>query len=97
MLNASASEPYAHAKILSVDMEEARKLPGVRCVICGDEYPNRAALLGRRFFMAKPGDTAIHWRAVAGGAAETPRLPRLPAISQVTYDVLPDVTNAWTA
>ena len=30
--------PYAHAKILSVDLEEAKKLPGVKCAICGDEF-----------------------------------------------------------
>ena len=68
--------PYAHAKIISVDMTEAKKLPGVRAVICGDEYPNRAGLyLEDRYFMAKPGDTAKYMgEAVAAVAAETPEI-----------------------
>ena len=68
--------PYAHAKILSVDLEEAKKLPGVKCAICGDEYPNRAGLyLEDRYFMAKPGDTAKYMgEAVAAVAAETPEI-----------------------
>ena len=63
--------PYAHARILSIDTSEAEKLPGVRAVITGDEYPNRAGLyLEDRYFMAKVGDTAKYLgEAVAAVAA----------------------------
>ncbi len=89
--------PYAHAKIISVDMSEARKLPGVRACICGDEYPNRAGLyLEDRFFMAKPGDTAKYMgEAVAAVAAETPEIAQAACgLIKVEYEELPAVTDA---
>ena len=89
--------PYAHAKIISVDLSEARKLPGVRCAICGDEYPNRAGLyLEDRYFMAKPGDTAKYMgEAVAAVAAETPEIAQAACeLVKVVYEELPAVTNA---
>lgn len=89
--------PYAHAKILSVDLEEAKKLPGVKCAICGDEYPNRAGLyLEDRYFMAKPGDTAKYMgEAVAAVAAETPEIAQAALdLIKVEYEELPAVTNA---
>ncbi len=89
--------PYAHAKIISVDMSEALKLPGVRAAICGDEYPNRAGLyLEDRYFMAKPGDTAKYMgEAVAAVAAETPEIAEEACrLIKVEYEELPAVTNA---
>jgi len=89
--------PYAHAKIISVDMSEALKLPGVRAAICGDEYPNRAGLyLEDRYFMAKPGDTAKYMgEAVAAVAAETPEIAEAACkLIKVEYEELPAVTNA---
>lgn len=89
--------PYAHAKILSVDLTEARKLPGVKCAICGDEYPNRAGLyLEDRFFMAKPGDTAKYMgEAVAAVAADTLEIAQQALeLIKVEYEELPAVTDA---
>lgn len=89
--------PYAHAKILSVDISEAQKMPGVRCVITGDEYPNRAGLyLEDRFFMAKIGDTAKYMgEAVAAVAAETLEIAQAACEKiKVEYEPLPAVTNA---
>jgi len=31
--------PYAHARILSIDVEQARSMPGVRAVIIGSDFP----------------------------------------------------------
>ena len=39
-----ARSPYAHAKILNIDIAAAKALPGVRCVITGDHYKKRAGL-----------------------------------------------------
>ena len=89
--------PYAHAKILSIDISEAEKLPGVRAVITGEEYPNRAGLyLEDRFFMAKVGDTAKYMgEAVAAVAAETPEIAEAAcALIKVEYEELPAITNA---
>lgn len=35
---AMVQSPYAHAKIISYDTSEAEKLPGVRCVLTGDDF-----------------------------------------------------------
>lgn len=89
--------PYAHARIIAVDISEAEKIPGVRCVITGDEYPNRAGLyLEDRYFMAKVGDTAKYMgEAVAAVAAETPEIAQAACDAiKVTYEELPAVTNA---
>lgn len=89
--------PYAHARILSVDLSEAKKMLGVRCCICGDEYKNRAGLyLEDRYFMAKPGDTAKYMgEAVAAVAAETPEIAEEACERiHVRYEPLPAVTNA---
>ncbi|WP_246321032.1 hypothetical protein [Paenibacillus germinis] len=34
-----AVSPHAHAKIISVDSSEARKVPGVKAVIIGKDHP----------------------------------------------------------
>lgn len=89
--------PYAHAKILAIDTSEAEKMTGVKCVITGDEYPNRAGLyLEDRYFMAKVGDTAKYMgEAVAAVAAETPEIAQAACdVIKVTYEELPAVTNA---
>lgn len=94
---ACVRSPYAHARILSVDISEAEKIPGVRCVITGDEYKNRAGLyLEDRYFMAKIGDTAKYMgEVVAAVAAETIEIARQACdLIKVEYEELPAVTNA---
>lgn len=89
--------PHAHAKILSVDTIKAWEIPGVRAVITGEEYPNRAGLyLEDRYFMAKAGDTAKYrGEAVAAVAAETPEIAQAACDAiHVEYELLPAVTNA---
>lgn len=92
-----ARSPYAHARILSIDTSAAVRLPGVKCVITGEEYQNRAGLyLEDRYFMAKVGDTAKYMgEAVAAVAAETPEIARQACdLIKVEYEELPAVTNA---
>lgn len=94
---ACVRSPYAHARILSIDISEAEKFPGVKCVITGDEYTNRAGLyLEDRYFMAKIGDTAKYMgEVVAAVAAETAEIARQACdLIKVDYEELPAVTNA---
>ncbi len=88
--------PYAHAKVLSVDLSEAKKLPGVKVVIDGTDYQKRVGLyLEDRFFMIKPGDTAKYMGdPIAAVAAETPEIARQACeLIKVEYEPLPVVGN----
>ncbi len=89
--------PYAHARILSVDTSAAEKLPGVKCVITGEEYKKRVGLyLEDRYFIPKAGDTAKYMgEAVAAVAAESLEIARQACdLIKVEYEELPAVTNA---
>ncbi len=89
--------PYAHAKVLSVDLSEAKKLPGVKVVIDGTDYQKRVGLyLEDRFFMIKPGDTAKYMGdPIAAVAAETPEIARQACeLIKVEYEPLPVVASA---
>ena len=89
--------PYAHARVLSVDLSEAKKVPGVKAVIDGTDYKKRVGLyLEDRFFMIKPGDTAKYMGdPVAAVAAETPEIERKACeLIKVEYEPLPVVSNA---
>ena len=97
MLHAKAHyTKYAHAKILSVDTEKARKMPGVAAIITHKDIPNNRWGLGGvpdqqvlaadkvRFF----GD------AIAVVAAETPEQARMAAdVVEVEYEPLPVVLS----
>ena len=39
------TSPYAHAKIKSIDLSEANKLPGVKAIITGNAYPGLVGVL----------------------------------------------------
>ena len=89
--------PHAHAKVLSVDLTEAKKLPGVKCVIDGTDYVKRVGLyLEDRFFMIKPGDTAKYMGdPVAAVAAETLEIAQKAVeLIKVEYEPLPVVATA---
>ena len=32
--------PHAHAKVISIDLSEAKKLPGVKAAVCRDDFPD---------------------------------------------------------
>ncbi|MBI4523084.1 MAG: xanthine dehydrogenase family protein molybdopterin-binding subunit [Deltaproteobacteria bacterium] len=38
--------PYAHARICNIDLSKARRVPGVRAIVTGQEIPNR--LMGKK-------------------------------------------------
>ncbi|OQB25107.1 MAG: Xanthine dehydrogenase molybdenum-binding subunit [Firmicutes bacterium ADurb.Bin182] len=87
--------PYPHAKILNIDISEAVKLPGVKCVITGEDYKKRGGLyLEDRNFLAV-GTAKYCGEAVAAVAAETLDIAEAAVeLIKVDYEELPAVTNA---
>jgi xanthine dehydrogenase YagR molybdenum-binding subunit len=84
--------PYAHAKVLSVDMHGAEKMPGVRAVINGNSPGAALEWSYLREFKTKLFDPHCchEGEEVAAVAAETPyqSWDALKAI-QVKYEILP--------
>jgi CO/xanthine dehydrogenase Mo-binding subunit len=87
--------PYPHAKIIRIDTGEAEKLPGVKCVITGDDYKKRGGLyLEDRNFLAV-GTAKYCGEAVAAVAAESLEIAEAAVdLIKVEYEELPAVTNA---
>lgn len=87
--------PYAHAKILSIDVSAAKALPGVKAVITGEYYKKRGGLyLEDKNFLAV-GTAKYLGEAVAAVAAETKELAQQAVnLIKVEYEELPAVTNA---
>ena len=66
--------PYAHAKILHIDTGKAEKLPGVRAVITGKDFPGIVVGFMKRYADRPPIaiDKVRHYgEAVAAVAAES--------------------------
>ena len=92
--------PYAHAKVLSVDMHEAEKMPGVRVVINGNSPGASLEWSYLREFKTKLFDPHCchEGEEVAAVAAETPyqAWDALKAI-QVKYEILPFIVDELKA
>ncbi len=97
--------PHAHAKIKSINVEKALKLPGVKAVITGKELPelpNRMEALGEIPFnpmhcahnvMARD-KVLYNGHAVAAVAATSPHIAEEALnLIEVEYEVLPGVLN----
>ena len=99
--------PYAHAKIVSIDLTEALEAPGVIGSLTGDEV----AILTEPFFQIAPapggnikdyalavGKARYVGEAVVAVVAETRELARDAAeLVEVEYEQLPAVVDARTA
>ena len=87
--------PYPHAKIISIDVSKAEKLPGVRAVITGEWYTKRCGLyLEDKNFLANK-TVKYQGEAVAAVAAETAEIAQEACdLIEVVYEELPAVTNA---
>jgi 4-hydroxybenzoyl-CoA reductase alpha subunit len=90
--------PHAHAKILSVDLSEAEKLPGVRCIITGKDFT--AGKLGNSEFAKEVNDkfplqkdkVRLIGDEVACVAADTENIAdEACRLIKVEYEVLPAV------
>lgn len=88
--------PHAHARIVSVDVTEARRLPGVFAVLTGEKYPTQFGVLP-----ITHDETAIAVDKVryigdivaAVAARDEATAERALALVRVTYDPLPEYTD----
>ena len=93
LFGAMLQSPYAHARILSYDASEAEKVPGVVCVLTGDDFEDHkmgpfikdegAIAKGKVRYMGEP---------VACVAAEDEATARAAALLiDVEYEELPAI------
>lgn len=84
--------PIAHGLIKQIDVSKARALPGVRVVVCGEDFPGYSGLYlkDRRIFAL---DRVRHFgEAVAAVAADTPEIAEQAlGLIDVEYEELPGV------
>ena len=86
--------PHAHARIVSIDIEKARTLPGVRAVIIGSDFPT----LYGSFIADQPivAQEKVRYQGepVAAVAADTEEIAHEAVrLIQVEYDPLPVVND----
>ena len=86
--------PYAHAKILSIDISAAKALKGVHDVITGDYYTKRGGLyLEDKNFLAV-NTVKFCGEPVVAVAAETPEIAEAACeLVKVEYEPLPVINN----
>lgn len=83
--------PYSHARIISIDTTDARKVPGVRAIITGEHLPLTGESMRDRPPLAT-GKVRYHGEAVAIVVADTPDQGDLAAnLIQIQYELLPVV------
>jgi CO/xanthine dehydrogenase Mo-binding subunit len=94
--------PCAHAKILSIDITAAEKLPGVRGVITGKDVPEKRFGALRYAFdqhLLARNEVLFAGEAVAAVAADTPDIAdEALDVIEVKYEEMPaifDVEEAW--
>lgn len=86
--------PYPHARIVSIDASEALRLPGVKAVVTGRDYPNYVGLylVDRNVYAVDKvrfvGDPVAGVAAVSPEAAE-----EALRLIRVEYEELPPVTD----
>ena len=86
--------PYAHAKILSIDVSAAKALKGLHDVITGDYYTKRGGLyLEDKNFLAV-NTVKFCGEPVVAVAAETPEIAEAACeLVKVEYEPLPVINN----
>ena len=86
--------PYAHAKIVSIDVSAAKALKGVHDVITGDYYTKRGGLyLEDKNFLAVS-TVKFCGEPVVAVAAETPEIAEAACeLVKVEYEPLPVINN----
>lgn len=86
--------PYAHAKIVSIDVSAAKALKGVHDVITGDYYTKRGGLyLEDKNFLAV-NTVKFCGEPVVAVAAETPEIAEAACeLVKVEYEPLPVINN----
>src|SRR3954451_9375493 len=101
--------PHAHARIMSINVDRALRLPGVKAIVTADDFPpiaNEEAFVGEgpmnfrdlsRNCMAR--DKVLYeGHAVAAAAAAERRLPEEALdLIEVEYEILPHVIDVEDA
>ncbi|MBF8984225.1 xanthine dehydrogenase family protein molybdopterin-binding subunit [Lutibacter sp. B2] len=87
-----------HAKIIHIDISKAEKLPGVKVITTGKDFPKRVGLyLEDKNFLAVD-KVRYMGEAVAAVAAETEEIAHEAVkLIEIEYEDLPIVTNALDA
>ncbi len=89
------TSPHAYAKILMIETEKARNMPGVRVVVVGDDFPfNFGLYLGDKPPLAI-GSVRYHGEPVAAVIADSYQLAKAAAKEVVVkYEVLAPLRSA---
>jgi CO/xanthine dehydrogenase Mo-binding subunit len=84
--------PHPHAKILNIDTSEAEKLPGVRAIVTGKEFPNYIGLYIVDRSLYAVDKVRYAGEPVAGVAAETEDIAEEACrLIHVDYEPLPAI------
>src|SRR5204863_7925300 len=91
--------PYAHARIIKIDVSAARSIPGVRAVITAADLPDR--MQGRRIFdipvLARDRVRYLGERIAAVAADSLELAEQAIAAMEVEYEELPAVFDVRAA
>ena len=86
--------PYAHAKIVSIDISAAKALKGVHDVITGDYYTKRGGLYLEDTNFLAVNTVKFYGEPVVAIAAETPEIAEAACdLVKVEYEPLPVINN----
>jgi CO/xanthine dehydrogenase Mo-binding subunit len=89
--------PYGHAKIMKIDTTEAWKIPGVRAILAGKQYPLTGEAIRDRPPIAVD-KVRYHGEPVALVVADTPVQAKTAAdLIKVQYELLPVVNSPTQA
>lgn len=87
------TSPIAHGKIVSIQVDKARKLPGVRAIIAGEQFPLTGEEIKDRPPIAVD-KVRYHGEVVAVVVADTPVIASKAArLIKVEYEALPVVNS----
>jgi CO/xanthine dehydrogenase Mo-binding subunit len=92
------TSPHAYAKILGIETEKARKMPGIRAIVIGDDFPfNLGLYLGDKPPLAR-NVVRYHGEPVVAVVADTYQLAR-EAVKEIVveYEVLTPLKSAKEA
>src|SRR5690606_34217136 len=91
--------PHAHARIRSIDVSEAAKLPGVKAIVTRDDFPDRDDALRDILVNVMAREKALYeGHTVAAVAATSASVARQALkLIKIDYEVLPHVTDVEKA
>ena len=90
--------PHARARIVKIDSSRAKRLPGVRAVLTGEELDVRLGLYVVDKYILAKGEVRHYGEAVAAVAADSLRIAKQALdLIDVEYEVLPAVLHPLEA